>query len=117
TRVVARPEEQAYVKPRYSVKSSEHSFELRVVMPGVRKEDVGVSLDESRLTVTGVPHREVPASWRSIYEELERATYRLALQLHRDIDEGAITATVEDGILTLVLPIVEAAKPRVIEVE
>lgn len=112
----ATVESEHFVKPQYEVKNEEHAFELRVVMPGVGKNGVNISLEGDRLTITGTPHREVPETWRVLHEELSRAPYRLALQLHRDIDESGISAKVEDGILTTRLPLKEAAKPRVIAV-
>ena len=112
----AEAESGVFVKPHYRVKSEEHAFELRVVMPGVGKNDVDIALEDSRLRITGRPHREVPREWRPLHEELLKSPYRLELQLHRDIDESGIAAKVEDGILTLKLPLKEAAKPREIAV-
>ncbi len=113
---VDRPEREFFVKPQYRVHSEEDAFELRVVMPGVRKNDVHVSLENSRLTITGTPHRDVPANWKPLQEELARGTYRLELRLNRDIEENAISARVEDGILNLRLPLREVSKPRLIDV-
>ena len=81
------------------------------------KEDVNVALVENRLTITGTPHREVPESWRVVHEELVNDPYRLELELHRDIEDDGISAVVEEGILTLTLPLKEAVKPRLIAVE
>jgi HSP20 family protein len=111
-----KAEREYFVKPHYKVKSEESAFELGVIMPGVPKKDVNVSLENGRLTIAGTPHREVPESWKPLHEELTRGTYRLELQLQKDIDEGAISAKVEDGILTLRMPLREAAKPRLIAV-
>ena len=115
--VPAKVEGESFVRPRYRVKTEEHAFELFVVMPGVSKKEVNISLEENRLTITGTPHRDVPASWRVVHEELARDAYRLELELHRDIDEGGISAKVEEGILVLRLPLKEAAKPRLIAIK
>ena len=53
---------------------------------------------------------------RALHEELAKPNYRLQLRLHKDIDESRIGASVDNGFLTLVLPVREAAKPRTISV-
>jgi HSP20 family protein len=115
--VAAKESKQAaYVKPQYTVKEGEEAFELGVVMPGVAKSDVHVAVEDEVLTVTGVRAKSVPEGWKPLHNELSRSDYRLELRLNVDIDEGRISAKLEDGILSLRLPLSEAAKPRKIEV-
>ncbi|MEM7144072.1 MAG: Hsp20/alpha crystallin family protein [Verrucomicrobiota bacterium] len=104
------------VKPYYTVKQGEDAFELGVVMPGVAKGDVRVSVEDDVLTVAGVRGVSVPEGWRPLHSELSRSDYELELRLNVDVDEDGISAKLEDGILSLRLPLSEAAKPREIEV-
>ena len=108
---------ESFIKPHYKVKTEEHAYELGVVLPGVSREDVDVSLEDGRLRVIGKPHREVPETWTAVREELTRGTYRLDLRLHEDIDTEAISAKVEQGILSLRLPLREQVRPRLIKVD
>jgi HSP20 family protein len=111
-----KPEQVSYVKPQYTVKEGEDAFELGVVMPGVAKGDVNVAVEDDVLTVAGARDRSLPKGWTPLYNELPRSDYKLELRLNVDIEEDGISAKLEDGILSLRLPLSEAAKPRTIEV-
>jgi HSP20 family protein len=105
------------LKPRYTVNSSKDAYEIRVELPGVKKEGVEIKLDQGILTLKG--RRQSPSndSLRPLHRELNRFDYGLRLKVTAQVDEGALAAKLEDGILTLTLPVKEAAKPRVIAVQ
>ena len=112
----ARPD--VYVRPRYSTRRvDDEAWELGVVVPGVKKEDVSVSLDDGQLEVIAHRSDELPEGWRPIYERTPAADYRLQLELAIDVDPDRISAKLEDGVLTLRLPVAEASKPKTILVE
>jgi HSP20 family protein len=108
--------EEVFAKPTYRSVREEHDYRVEVLLPGVGRGDVKVAVEDYVLTVTGVRRKAVPENWRALHEELAKPNYRLQLRLHKDIDESRIGATVENGVLTLVLPVREAAKPRTISV-
>jgi HSP20 family molecular chaperone IbpA len=103
-------------RPRHSVVSGAEGHELRVVMPGVSKEGVSIQLDGRLLRIEGSRSDRPKPEWRPVLRELAWDDYRLVLELNVQIDEGAIVAEVNDGVLTLRLPKAESAKPRRIEV-
>lgn len=108
---------ETYVKPSYTSREVEGAYEVSVVMPGVNKEGLDVNLEGNVLTLTGRPNKHVPETWRVLHEELGRRNFRLRLELNFNFDGQGITAKVEDGVLTLRLPVTEAAKPRLIPVQ
>ena len=108
--------EEVFAKPRYRAVREDHDYRVEVDLPGVPKGDVKVSVEDLVLTVTGMRRAVTPGGWRALHEELPKPNYRLQLRLHKDIDESRVVANVDSGVLTLVLPIREAAKPRTIEV-
>ncbi|MEM8955155.1 MAG: Hsp20/alpha crystallin family protein [Verrucomicrobiota bacterium] len=111
-----KAESVSTVKPYYTVKQGDDAFELGVVMPGVAKGDVRVAVEDDVLTVAGARVTSVPEGWRPLHSELSQSDYKLELRLNVDVDEAGISAKLEDGILSLRLPLSEAAKPREIEV-
>lgn len=118
TAVAKRPAaEERVLKPAYSVDSSESAYAVRVELPGVPKGDVRVDLHENVLTIRGERQVKAPASWRPLHRELPDLDFQLRLRLNAPVDEDKMKATLEDGVLTLNLPIREAAKPRRIEVQ
>jgi HSP20 family protein len=105
------------LKPVYSVDSAEHAYEVRVELPGVPKGGVRVDLHENVLFIRGERRVKAPDSWRPLHRELPELDFRLRLRLNAPVDEDQMKASLEDGVLTLQLPIREAAKPRQIEIE
>ena len=106
-----------FVRPEYHSARIDDEWEVTVMMPGVKRKDVSVSLEQSELTVYGRRSDSVPEDWRPLYEERHKADYSLRLQLNFEADPKAISANLADGVLKVRLPEHEAAKPRQIEVK
>jgi HSP20 family protein len=104
------------LKPRYAVTSDEHSYVVRVELPGVVKEDVSLDFDKEVLSIKANRKSAVPENWKPLHRELNDLGFALRLKLNARVDEEKLTAQLVDGVLTLTLPIREAAKPRRIEV-
>ena len=112
----AKAESTRFAKPQYTVKEGESAWEVGVVMPGVPRDGVDVSLDKDVLTITGKVRRDVPESWKVLHRELSEDDYRLELSLNFEFNGEGISAKVEDGVLSLRLPVAEAAKPKQITI-
>ncbi|HEY1083156.1 MAG TPA: Hsp20/alpha crystallin family protein [Prosthecobacter sp.] len=104
-------------KPRYDVVGSADAYEVRVEMPGVAKGDVKIDLDENILSIRGERHSKLPEDWKPLHRELSQVGYQLRLRLNTPVDRDKLTASLENGVLTLKLPVQETAKPRRIEVQ
>lgn len=118
TEVAEQKLDEVFVKPHYSTrKVDDEAWEVGVVVPGVKRGDVNVSLEDGELEVVARRHNDLPDGWRPLTDRGPRPNYRLRLELAVDIDEERVSAKLEDGILTLRLPVAEAAKPKNISVE
>ena len=106
-----------YRRPHYEVKSDNLGYDVRVYMPGVSRSGASVTIERGTLAVKGNATRGIPESWRSLRRELFNADYLLKFQLNVEVAENAITASAEDGVLTVRLPIAEEAKPRSISID
>lgn len=103
-------------KPRYSTTSTDSAYTIKVELPGVAKDSVTISYDQSVLTVQAPRRVAAPESWKPLHRELNDLGYALRLRLNAPIDEDKLTAELTDGVLTVNLPIREAAKPRQIAI-
>ena len=103
-------------KPRYDVRSAEDAYTIRVELPGVAKDTVSIDYDQGVLTLQAQQRASVPETWKPLHRELNDQGYQLRLKLNAPVDEDKLVAQLADGVLTLTLPIREAAKPRRIEV-
>jgi HSP20 family protein len=116
--LTSAPETAANVmKPRYTVNVGKDSYDVRVELPGVRKEGVQVNLDRDVLTLRAERKPAAADGWKTLHRELFEASYGLRLKLNAPVDDARLSAKLEDGVLVLNLPLKEAAKPRTIAVQ
>lgn len=104
-------------RPRYDVSESEDAFKIQVVMPGVGREGVDVSIEGESLNITGTRTMTAPEGWRPLRRELPEGDYKLNFRLNVPVNEAKITAHVEAGILDLTLPKADEVKPRKIKIQ
>lgn len=85
-------------------------------LPGMRKEDIEISLHDGTLTIAG--ERKSSSSNGEKAERTERyvGSFRRSITLPARVDANKVSATYRDGILTVTLPKAEEAKPKRIEV-
>lgn len=103
--------------PAVDIFESEAEITLLADMPGVASENVSIDLHENQLTVSGEVEPLTFEKEEYLLQEFETGTFHRQFTLSDRIDQNAITATVKDGVLRLVLPKAEKAKPRKIEVK
>lgn len=87
-----------------------------VEIPGMKKEDIDISLHDGMLTIAG--ERTSSSSEGENAERTERFTgkFRRSISLPTRVDAGKVNATYKDGILTVTLPKADEAKPKKVEV-
>lgn len=90
---------------------------FRAAMPGVRAENVDVTIESNVLTISG--------EYKSTSEESNAKVYRLenrygsftrSLKLPTDLQLDKVNASFEDGIVTITIPRVEPIKPETLKV-
>ena len=86
------------------------AYYVRMELPGVKKEDTEVELENAVLTVSGKRHTKGADGGEST-EEFSRS-----VSIPDGVAGDKITAKLEDGILTITLPKQESSKPRTIKV-
>jgi HSP20 family protein len=91
---------------------------LMVVMelPGVRKESVEIGVENDVLLINGQIDFSKYEALQPLYTEYNIGNYSRSFQISSKIDQDGISAELKDGVLTLVLPKAEKAKPRRINV-
>lgn len=106
----------AVVRPRFQTTENENGAVLTVALPGVRKEDLKLTLLESDLKIEATRTEAAGENWKSLREAATPAGYALNVRLNRRFDGTKSEATLDNGILTLRVPLREEAKPRQIAV-
>lgn len=102
------------VKTRWYEKDD--AYLVRMDLPGVKKGDISLELEDGVLSVTA--SRSYESTETDDKSEAKSSfTYRKSIEVPETIKEDKIEATYEDGVLSLTLPKGEKAKPRQIKVE
>ena len=103
--------------PAVDIVETEDAFVATADLPGLKKDDIDVSLEDSVLTVSGERRFEKDDEHAN-YRRVERAygTFRRSFTLPRGVDATKVEAKFEDGVLTLTMPKTDVAKSRKITV-
>ena len=87
-----------------------------VELPGMRGEDIEISLHDGTLTISGERKRETSGGEKSEGTERYAGKFRRSITLPTHVDANKVNATYRDGILKVTLPKAEEAKPKQIPV-
>ena len=90
---------------------------MQAELPGVAEKDLKVSVDDNVLTISAKSARNGERKADGyLVRERRHAAYTRSFVLPRDADHEVVTASFEDGLLTLTVPKTEASKARQIPV-
>lgn len=101
--------------PAVNIKETKESFDVELAAPGMRKEDFKVELDGNQLTISSERRVEEESSGEHRYtkQEFSYQSFQRTFQLPKEVvDADKIEARYEHGILHLVIPKKEEAKPK-----
>jgi HSP20 family protein len=104
--------------PLVDIFEEHDTIRLVVELPGVKPEDVKIAVEGNILTIKGVKEQVAEEKAEKIYRyERNYGAFERTFTLPATVKPEKIKATYENGVLTLTLPKVEAAKPHLIKVE
>ena len=101
--------------PHVDIAEDAESITLRADLPGVKKDAVEIDVREGILTLNAVVE-PVPETWDPVYGEYPVGGFARRFSLSEKIDPANISASMEHGVLTLVMPKAAAHQPRKIEI-
>jgi HSP20 family protein len=104
-----------YLRPRGSVtETRDGKLVATLEMPGVRKEDLEIRIENSELSIVG--RRREPDAPKYLLRERPVGDFAQVYTLDETVDQSKVDAVLEKGILTLSLDLKEHVKPRTIAV-
>lgn len=100
------------------VAERENEFVVTAELPGVKRDDISVTVENGVLTISAEikDERQEKQGERIVRQERRYGKYVRSLRLGTQIDEKAIKAQYKDGLLELILPKAESVKPKKISV-
>lgn len=99
---------------------ADRSLIIEADLPGIPKESISVHVENRTLTIRGERKREIVEDDKKAgIHRAERAfgSFVRAFSLPETADPQRVQADYKDGVLTVTVPVAEAAKPRSIEVK
>ena len=88
------------------------SYLLKVNIPGVKKEDVKISLESGYLTINAKYKKETSEHDKYLYQERRIGEYTRSFYVDDKVNKEDITANMEDGVLTLTIKKVVQTKEK-----
>ncbi len=104
--------------PAVDIAEYENETVLVAEIPGVSKEDVKLAVQDGVLTISGVRKaNQLPEKSALLRNEIRTGEFTRTIQLPEDAKVDAISAELTNGVLRVVLPKSEQARPREIKVQ
>jgi HSP20 family protein len=117
---LAKKEEQTapgrFYVPSADIFETDQALTVIMEMPGVEKKDIDIALEEDVLRVEGKVDFSKYQGMEPVYTEYMVGHYARGFTLSGKIDREAISAQLDDGVLTLTLPKAREALPRKIAI-
>jgi HSP20 family protein len=103
--------------PALDISERKDAYLVSVELPGVKLDDLTITLDDGLLTIQGERSFADEASEQQ-YHRIERryGAFRRSITLPAHVMADAVEASIEDGVLQILVPKAEEAKPKRIEV-
>ena len=104
--------------PRVDVAEDENGITLAAELPGLDKKDIHIHLENGVLTIAGERDFESEEK-KDHFTRVERfyGSFSRSFNLPSTVDQSAVNAKMDKGVLTITLPKREEAKPKQIEVK
>ena len=103
--------------PTTDIFETDEALTMLLEMPGVDRENIEISVENGVLTVEGKINFSKYEGLQPVYSEYNVGPFRRSFRISSRIDQDKIKAEMQSGVITLVLPKAEEAKPRRIEIK
>jgi len=113
-----RSEPRAFsdVAPLTDIEETDDSYLLEVELPGVKREDVDLQVEQGRLRLTA-ERRQRERIGLLRHRTRTTGQFSLEVTLPAPVDSDAVSASLDHGVLTVVVPKVEQARRRRIAID
>ena len=104
--------------PAVDVAEQENAIVVKAELPGLKPDDVEITVQGNTLTITGQKKEETEEKKDNYYHvERRYGSFRRDIPLPGGVDADKVEATCKDGVLTVTVPKTEEAKPKKVQVK
>ena len=114
-----KPSVNSSRSPAMDISETDMAYLVRAEMPGIRKEDLDVTVDDGYLLIEAgqVDQKDESDNVQVIRQERRVGKFSRSVRLSSDIDAKDISAEYRDGVLQVKLPKAKEARARKVEVQ
>ena len=95
---------------------NENFLNLRAILPGVSEKDVRVSVQNNQIVIEG--ERKAPEGFqKNAWTQLAYGKFYTALTLPAGLDVDHVNCWLQNGVLDIQVPVLEASKPKQIQIQ
>jgi HSP20 family protein len=105
--------------PAVDVKENDKAYVIQAELPGIKKEDISVTVQDGVLTISGESRSETKEEkeGRVIRQERRYGKFVRSMRLGTAADESGMKAAYKDGILEVTVPKAKQPEPKKISVD
>ena len=105
--------------PKVDIIDHDNEVEVHAALPGVKKEDLDVSITNQTITIRSSTKEEKKEEEKGKYfrREITRGEFQRTVSLPDNVDDANAKASFKDGILTVTIPKTEKSKRKTIEIK
>ncbi len=107
--------EQAF--PRVDIIDHKNEIEVQAALPGVKKEDLEVSINNQSISIRATTREEKKEEGKYFRREITRGEFQRVISLPDNVDNDNAKASFKDGILKVTIPKTEKSKRKSIEIK
>ncbi len=103
--------------PKVNIIDHENELEVQAAVPGVKKEDLDVTINNQSITIRTSTREEKQEGGKYFRREISRGEYQRTLSLPDNVDSDNAKATFKDGILKVAIPKIAKGKRKSVEIK
>ena len=108
--------EEKYIVPAATFNETPEAYEIKVVLPGVGKEDAELHVEGRTVTLKTHAKFQNPAGFKQIAAEFEHENYAMSADLPELADASSLAAKLENGVLAITVKKRPETQPRKITI-
>ncbi|HOZ82524.1 MAG TPA: Hsp20/alpha crystallin family protein [Bacteroidia bacterium] len=99
--------------PSVNVKESDHEFKLELAAPGLSKDDFKINIENDMLNISAEKKEEqATQNEKYTHKEFSYSSFKRTFTLPETADREKISAAYDNGVMTLVIPKKDEARPK-----
>jgi len=98
------------------MKATENDYTLKAMLPGLSAEEINIRFEDGVLTIDGEYTSISEEGKECLFSEMPVGRFSRSIEIKEPIVVDKIDASMKDGILTILIPKAEEAKPKMIKI-